>query len=149
MAGGVSVPRLPGKRRDAPGCAESSAGLPRQRSPPARAPRLISAATIFIIYDFYHYSCHWPRLTRFARTSILSAAHRRWEKLSCGWEKLSCGWDIRCQGPGSPCSPPRSPGPAASSRSALAAAASAGWGEQSQPLQPLIISNSCESSLRI
>lgn len=51
---GEDAPGCAGMLRDAPGCAESSAGLPRQRSPPAQAPRLISTATIFILYDFYH-----------------------------------------------------------------------------------------------
>lgn len=147
----MSVPRFPGKlrsaplrpqrragmRRDTPGCAECTAGLPRQRSPPAHAPRIIIIVMIFIIYDFYKYSCRWPRLTRSAHTSILSAIHR-------DGKTFSAGGIFDAKVPIPPLSLPSFPAaavaasrvprprPAASSRSALAAAAaaSAGWGEQ-------------------
>lgn len=127
--------RFPGKmRRDALGCSgmrrdarRVPRGCPASDRPRLKPLALLALPRFLFFMIFTIYSCHWPRLTRFARSSVLSAVHRRWEKLSCGWDKLSCGWDIRCQGPGSPRSPPRSPGPAASSRSALAAA-SAGWG---------------------
>lgn len=130
----MSVPRFPGKlrsaplrpqrragmRRDTPGCAECTAGLPRQRSPPAHAPRIIIIVMIFIIYDFYKHSCRWPRLTRSAHTSILSAIHR-------DGKTFFRRWDIGCQSPDSPPVPPllprsrrrRFPGPAAASRSLL------------------------------
>lgn len=132
---GSRAPLRP-QRWDALGCAERTAGLPRQRSPPAQALRLVIIIIIFmifIIYDFYHlrFLPLQPPLASFNPLCphLHPLGHAR------GWEKPfpRVGYSMpssRFSPFPSPLSPRPRPAPSARSALAAAAAASAGWGGQ-------------------
>lgn len=133
VAGGVRPsPASRGSRSAAPGCAGMRGehrGAALTAIAPGSNPLHYYVVMILIMYDFYHYSRHWPRLTRLARASILSAAHR-------DGQSFFRGWDVPCQGPDSLRSPPLSPQPPPARSSLLLPR---GAGNNFQPLQPPMI----------